>query len=177
MLDHPRISLKRCALIPRNRLISIRRIRRRSSHLAQTRPTRYQNNQIPSVRFSNRHLLQESSIVAYVRNPIFRSIDFSCLHRQAQVRWYLPEKYGSCLFAAAVLPEIISREREQSTINGSAVVEHSLTAQEHETVWRVSWSGSDESRSTRTDLKGLDQGRCPEGRMARERKWEDVLQE
>jgi len=97
----------------------------------------------------DRHLCCRSSIALYSVTQFFaQSIFLSRVGGHKLAYWYLPEKHGSCIFAAVVLPEIISKEREQSTINGSAVVGHSLTAQEHETVWRVSWSGSGESRST-----------------------------
>lgn len=44
------------------------------------------------------------------------------------------------------------------------------TKKELETAWRILWSGSGEFRSVvpQTDLKGLNQGRCSEGRAFRD---------
>jgi len=92
MLDCPHVSLKRCALIPRNWLISIRRIRRKSFHPARTRPTRYQGAQIHikfpiylSIAWRSSSLLPKlhRSVLC---NPIFRSINLSFPRRRAQAR-------------------------------------------------------------------------------------------
>lgn len=71
-----------------------------------------------------------------------------------------------------LLFEIISREQEQSSING--FTGRNLTAQ-RDCSKLVLYRGQGLTNSGRprtTDLKGLDQGRCSEGRSGPSKEWD-----
>lgn len=165
----------------RSRFVPVR-VRRGSPYVSQTGSTAYWcvtriNRPAPPLLF----LLFRSYVVT-PRNLIFRSIDLTFPRIRAQsIDFGQPSTGRSFIFVevrltplslSLSLSEIISREREQSSINGIAA--RNLTVQRTRNCSPLtSWSGSDESRSTpRTDLKGLDQGRRSEGRVVRTREWD-----